>query len=189
MKTWLIATFWLLKLQLLRKKRRLLLLRRRYQLRTRHYLTRECLQPVNDCAWSHLYNYGSDLSFLHVTSLTRAAFGKLHAQFRLFYMRPKCGRGGRPEKVTSIQALGCILQYYTDRMDLKSLSLLHGLPPATLSRTLNRAEVALLQALKTLKDAEIRWPTKDEQRLWVKLVERKNPLVTGRWGFIDGKNY
>lgn len=146
MKPWLIATLWWLRLQYLRRRKRLLLLKRKYQLRTRHYLTRECLQPVNDCAWSHLYLYGSDLSFLHVTSLTRDAFNKLHTQFKVYYKRPKFASGGRPEKVTSTQALGCILQFYTDRMDLKSLSLLHGLPPATLSRTLDRAEVALLNA-------------------------------------------
>lgn len=67
--------------------------------------------------------------------------------------------------------------------------MLHGLPPAVLSRVLHRAEPALLAALKEIPDAAIKWPTKDQQREWAKLVAKKNPLVQGRWGFIDGKNY
>ena len=37
--------------------------------------------------------------------------------------------------------------------------------------------------------AAIIWPTKDEQKQWVALVQAKEPLMHGRWGFIDGKNY
>jgi hypothetical protein len=33
------------------------------------------------------------------------------------------------------------------------------------------------------------WPTLEQQKLFGELVERKNSLVKGRWGFIDGKNY
>jgi len=38
-------------------------------------------------------------------------------------------------------------------------------------------------------DAQIRWPSLEEQEYWASLVNRKNPYVNGRWGFIDGKNY
>ncbi|KAF0766532.1 hypothetical protein AaE_002915 [Aphanomyces astaci] len=63
------------------------------------------------------------------------------------------------------------------------------MPPATLARTLRKAEVALAQALKSLHDAEIRYPTKRQQRQWGVIVSRVEPLVRGVWGFLDGKNY
>jgi hypothetical protein len=121
--------------------------------------------------------------------LSRDAFNKLHSRFKVHYGGQFNRKGGRPERVHSTQALGCILQFYTDTMSYKSLCLLHGLTPSTLSRVITRAEKALYAALKKEPDAQIRWPTKIEQQSWAKMVERKNPLVKGRWGFIDGKNY
>lgn len=64
-----------------------------------------------------------------------------------------------------------------------------GIPPATLSRYLYLAEMALLRALQSDPLAAIKWPTLEQQRLWAYKVAEKNNLVQGRWGFIDGKNY
>jgi hypothetical protein len=74
-------------------------------------------------------------------------------------------------------------------MTMKSLCLLFGIPPATASRTLDIGEYCLLITLKEHPLAQIKWPTLVEQVEWAKKVEAKNPLVKGRWGFIDGKNY
>jgi hypothetical protein len=63
------------------------------------------------------------------------------------------------------------------------------MPPATLSRLLQNAEIALNKALKSLKDAQIRWPTFQEQMEWSVLLEEKEPLVVFKFGFVDGKNY
>jgi hypothetical protein len=43
----------------------------RTAMRSRHYLTTQCLDTPNDSAWMVLYHHGSDLSFLNATSLTR----------------------------------------------------------------------------------------------------------------------
>jgi hypothetical protein len=40
-------------------------------MRSRHYLTTQCLDTPNDSAWMVLYHHSSDLNFLNATSLTR----------------------------------------------------------------------------------------------------------------------
>jgi hypothetical protein len=64
-----------------------------------------------------------------------------------------------------------------------------GIPPSTCCRVLIKAEIALRHALRDIPEAAILWPSLDQQRQWAQLVQRKNILVEGRWGFIDGKNY
>ncbi|KAE8898540.1 hypothetical protein PF003_g17594 [Phytophthora fragariae] len=43
----------------------------RIAMRSRHYLTTECLDPPNASAWMSLYRSASDTNFLNATSLTR----------------------------------------------------------------------------------------------------------------------
>ncbi|KAE8883208.1 hypothetical protein PF002_g29470 [Phytophthora fragariae] len=40
-------------------------------MRSRHYLTTQCLDTPSDSAWMMVYKYGSDVNFLNTTSLTR----------------------------------------------------------------------------------------------------------------------
>jgi hypothetical protein len=50
---------------------------------------------------------------------------------------------------------------------------LFGIAPSTLSRTLIKAEIALLETLNATKEAEIRWPSKEDQIRMALLVEKK----------------
>ncbi|KAE9289094.1 hypothetical protein PR003_g25643 [Phytophthora rubi] len=43
----------------------------RIAMRSRHYLTVQCLDTPCDSAWMVLYKYGTDINFLNSTSLTR----------------------------------------------------------------------------------------------------------------------
>ncbi|RHZ13018.1 hypothetical protein DYB26_013200 [Aphanomyces astaci] len=61
--------------------------------------------------------------------------------------------------------------------------------PATLARTLTKAERALAVALKSVPDSFIWYPSKQQQRRWAVMVNRVEPLVRGVWRFLDGKNY
>ena len=72
---------------------------------------------------------------------------------------------------------------------MKTLCELFGVPSATLSRILHNAEVALEECLRVIPEAKITWPSFAEQLEWATRVEGKEPLLKGRWGFIDGKNY
>jgi hypothetical protein len=64
-----------------------------------------------------------------------------------------------------------------------------GIPPSTLCRVLKKAEKALLNTLMKEPTASIYWPSLKKQKKWADLVNKKNNLIFGRWGFIDGKNY
>ena len=74
-------------------------------------------------------------------------------------------------------------------MHYSHLGPLFGLPPSTLSRTLEKAEKALTLVLKELPEGRFLWPTFEEQREWADLINQKEHLVHRLWGFIDGKNY
>ncbi|KAE8898765.1 hypothetical protein PF007_g9459 [Phytophthora fragariae] len=43
----------------------------RIAMRSRHYLTAQCLDTPCDSAWMVLYKYGTDINFLNSTSMTR----------------------------------------------------------------------------------------------------------------------
>jgi hypothetical protein len=119
-----------------------------------------------------------------------AAFNNLVIKFSNFYqVKSGPGKIGRPRRLLhKSQALGCILVFYSDKMGYKTLCQMFGIPMASLSRVIKQAEDALLLALKSEPDAQIRWPSLDQQVSWAQRVQAKHPLVTGRWGFIDGKN-
>ena len=61
--------------------------------------------------------------------------------------------------------------------------------PSTLIRTLVKGEAALLRTLNKLPEARVEWPSKEEQVAMAKKVQAVEPIILGRWGFIDGKNY
>ncbi|KAE9161284.1 hypothetical protein PF004_g30879 [Phytophthora fragariae] len=43
-------------------------------MRSRYYLTAQCLEAPCNSAWMLLYKFGSDINFINATSLTRPAF-------------------------------------------------------------------------------------------------------------------
>ncbi|EGZ12890.1 hypothetical protein PHYSODRAFT_514526 [Phytophthora sojae] len=63
-----------------------------------------------------------------------------------------------------------------------------GVPPSTLSRTLRRAEEALSLALTGYAPARISWPSPLRQAELARMVNKREPLLTHTFGFIDGKN-
>ncbi|KAE9336521.1 hypothetical protein PR003_g12466, partial [Phytophthora rubi] len=68
-------------------------------MRTRHYLTTQCLDTLSDSAWMMLYTHGSDINFINATSLTRSAFQQLLRRFSRFYYIPRSTARGRPPKL------------------------------------------------------------------------------------------
>jgi hypothetical protein len=174
-----------------RHLKKLKLIRAKLSIRTRNYVTRQCLPPPNTIPWLKLYQDGSDENLINVISLSRAAFEVLLTAFsRHYIMSSGPGRSGRPRAIPlKSTVLGMLLQFYTAPIEYKTLSQLFAIPPATLTRTMQAAEIALQSALRELPEATIRWPTVDEQRQFAALVKDKEPLLSGRWGFVDGKNY
>jgi len=139
--------------------------------------------------WRRLLERGTDEAFLATTGLQRAGFWLLLSAFRRHYVHNHLTtRGGRPPRLITADALGLVLRFFVEPTSWKALAQIHGVPEGTLNRTLLKAEIALFAALRDLEDAQIRWPTLVEQAEWARLVSLKEPLVQGRWGFVDGKN-
>ncbi|ETP53073.1 hypothetical protein F442_01999 [Phytophthora nicotianae P10297] len=161
---------------------------RRVAMRSRHYLTTQCLDTPNESAWVILYKYGTDINFLNATSLTRIAFGNLLRRFVGFYYIPRLQPRGRPFKLRfHHQVLGLVLCYYTGSMELGTLCMLFGVPPITLARTLKREEEALTKALINFRPTRISWPSPTRQVELAKLIQEREPLLEHTFGFIDGK--
>ena len=179
----------------LRRKRRLrvaLCLRLRSSLRRDYNIHSSSLLPsVVECPWYIMYSRGSDDDFLNTVSLTRSSFDILLQEFMKHYeIRSGPGLLGRPRRVRDIHCvLAILLHSYCSPADRKTWSEFFGVHKSTLSRLLNQAENSMLITLQNLRDARIEWPSLEDQRRMAALVNRKEPLIHGRWGFIDGKNY
>lgn len=170
----------------------LLLLRARYFLKSGVFLHSHALMnSVTDSPWYIIWRNGTDNDFLSITSLTRRSFGYLLTKFKDEYVfNWTTRRGGRPSRVRDYHCvLSILLHSYCSPAHDKTWSELFGVAPSTLSRTLQKAEIALEKALCKMREARIVWPTLVEQVVMADKVQAKEPLLCGRWGFVDGKNY
>ena len=168
-----------------------LMMKLRMQQRQTPTIRDEFLPKPNVSAWRLVWDHGDDDAFMACTSLTRLAFNKLLGEFSKHYQfNFNKGKGGRPPRlVRKEDVLAFVLRYLVEPMTWKGMCQIYGIPRSTANRTQVKAEEALRKALQHLQDAAIRWPTLLEQKLWARAVQKKEPLVQGRWGFADGKNY
>ena len=159
--------------------------------RERHQLQASDVQPQHRASWYHTYLHGDDNAFLALVGLTRAGFEvTLEAFARHYTIKSGPRRSGRPTRFRQKHAvLACLLHMYRTGSGLSSLCSHFGAPTSTMSRTMAKAEECLAAALQEVPAAAVRWPTKDQQRDWAQLVQNKEPMITGCWGVIDGKNY
>ena len=148
----------------------------RMYLRDRHFLRSNALfQTVTKAPWYTLYAKGSDSDFITTVSLTRESFELLLSRFKNFYIF-KSGptKSGRPPRVRDHHcALSLLLHSYCSPAERKTWSEMFGIAPSTLSRTLIKAEIALLKTLNCSKEADICWPSKEDQIRMALLVEKK----------------
>jgi hypothetical protein len=81
------------------------------------------------------------------------------------------------------------MEYKNLSITFGNIYIILGIPKSTLSRTIKLGEKALADCLKTIPEAFIIWPTFQKQHEWAFLTQLKHPILEGRWGFVDGKNY
>jgi hypothetical protein len=174
-----------------KKRKALLLMRLRGMIRERSYLTSQALIPSATSPWNQLDKAGTDKNFLNILGLTRGVFDALlHVFSQHYIIRSGPGRRGRPTRLLDKRTvLALLLHFYTSMLDIKILCELFGSPPSTTQRTLRNAEAALELALAEIPDAAIRWPSETEQKMWAGWITTKEPVITKKFGFIDGKNY
>jgi hypothetical protein len=121
--------------------------------------------------------------------LRRATYHQLLARFSAFYSFRSTATRGRPPKLRYMhQVLGLLLSFYIGSMENSKLCMVFGVPPATLSQTMRKAERALSLALQGYAPARICFPSSALQGRLTKLVEAREPLFQPIFGFIDGKN-
>jgi len=161
-------------------------------IRERNFLHSNALLPtVTLSPWYILYNNGSDSDFINITTLTRAGFQNLLTEFNKNYIvKAKPGRPGRPPRVKDNHCvLAILLHFLGSQADSKTWQEMFGVAPATLDRLVWKGFNALKKSLDNLPEADIKWPSVQEQIILADKVAAKEPLIRGRWGFIDGKNY
>lgn len=173
----------------------LLQLRCKISIKTRSYLTRKCLHKFSNSSFELAFRHGFDIDFMNLTGLYKHHFLILLNKFKkcfnsIYNINNKNAKKiGRPASIKLHGLLGLILVFYRDPCDLKALCLIFGLTPACTSRYIRIAEIILYNVLQKEDLAQFKWPSKQHQLEWGQLVNKKYPLVFGRWGFIDGKNY
>lgn len=160
-------------------------------IRVRDQLTRRDLVNPAESAWHTLVASRSDNGFIDAMGINVNGFETLARAFAPHYeVRVGPGRRGRPTAFTDKKmALGCLLHFYRSQSEYAALCEIFGVPRSTLSRCLHRAEQALHRALKQVPEARIAWPSFEQQRIMAERVELRHPLLRGRFGFCDGKNY
>ena len=142
------------------------LLKLRMSVKARHFLhSNALLQCVVQAPWYVMYRNGSDSDFISAISLTRDSFELLLSRFKLFYVfQSGPGMKGRPPRVKDHHCvLSLLLHTYCSPAENKTWSEMFGISPGTLSRTLVKAELALLATLNHLPKAKIEWPSLNDQ--------------------------
>lgn len=160
-------------------------------LRSRYFIRGSQLPAQYLSSWYHIFENGDDGTFLSLVGLNKRGFLIILNAFDATYV-VSSGKNlpGRPRTVLAKHAiLACLLHRYRTGAPIASLAAQFCTPPSTLQRNLEAAEEALHECLQSVPDAAIKWPTFQQQRKWAALVEAKEPLIKGCWGFIDGKNY
>ena len=170
----------------------LLLQRWKNSIRLRTKLHSSCLlRSVTLSPWYKLYATGTDEELIGVISLNRFGFELLLSEFKKHYkIKSGPGKRGRPRRVRDFHCvLAIILHSFCSPAESKTWQEFFGVVPSTLSRLIIAGRKALEKSLDNLPEAAIRWPSLQEQITMALKVQRKESVIRGRWGFIDGKNY
>lgn len=164
----------------------------------RQYLGRKSLlpNPRFGTPWTRLYESRDDRAFITTMGIDTSAFDSiLNAGFgRLWDTRPI----PRRDKSTAIQprpgkrsldaagGLGLVLHWLSSTMRQVSLQQIFALVPSTVSRYLRFALSILLEVLRWMPHAAIKWPQGDEFLELSGHVSARHPLLQGVFGSIDG---
>lgn len=167
----------------------------------RLYLTRADLlpNPRINTPWQHLYTRQNDRAFITTMGVNFHTFSQiLNGGFALQWNTtpiprvdstatgaPRLGR----RSLDAAGALGLVLHYLNSTMSETSLQEIFALIPATVSRYLNFSMAILLEALRSMPEAKVTWPTHtQEYNELSELIQSRHSLLQGAFGFIDGLN-
>jgi hypothetical protein len=133
-------------------------------LRNRHYLHRSAILEPQRSPWKKLYENGDSKSFLHMTGLTRRAFGSLlDYLFDLEEIVSRCRRG-RPRSLDPDGYLGLLLFYLGSKMQYGHLCLIFGITPSVCGCVINMMLKRTVRLLRDPPFARVRFPDDAKMR-------------------------
>jgi hypothetical protein len=168
------------------------------QLRT--YLTRADLPsiPMANSAWAYLWRSRSDRAFITTMGVDVRTFDDLLDRFSARWNFTTIDRAdvnpiGEPQvgrrSLDAAGTLGLVLHWLCSTMSSYSLQQLFGVTPAVCSRYLASGMQHLLAVLQEHPQARFIWPTtKQRAHDYSAPIEKKYPLLTRCFGFLDGLN-
>ncbi|KIY47575.1 hypothetical protein FISHEDRAFT_45080 [Fistulina hepatica ATCC 64428] len=171
---------------------------------TRTYLTRAELlpNPRESSPWQSLFASRNDRAFITTMGLDVDTFHHVLGNgFSLKWDTCRIPRSDtdhtrgiaepRPSRrsLDAAGGLGLILHYYNSTMSDTSLCQIFALTPTTVSRYIDFAMGVLLETLRSLPAAAVRWPTgADAFQELNDYVIAKYPRLTGAFRTMDGLN-
>ncbi|KAG6828836.1 hypothetical protein H0H93_014699, partial [Arthromyces matolae] len=174
--------------------------RQRAANRLRLYLTRRDLLPNPRCdtLWQQLYASQNTRAFITTMGFDVDTFNYiLESGFTASWNTTPIPRGDAPgsaaprlsmRSLDAAGALGLALHYLNSTMHAVSLMEIFALIPSTVSRYIHFSLSILLSVLRTVPEAEVRWPEGESFEELNDLVVARHPLLTGAFGTMDGLN-
>ena len=166
----------------------------------RTYLTCEDISghPRYSSPWTHLRQAGNDRAFITTMGVDVRTFEALLIPFESAWIwstisRSDVNPNGAPQVARrSLDAAGelaLLLHWLSSTMAGFSLHQIFSITPAVCARDLQHARECLLSVLRSLNISRICWPlTEAKCHKYSSMIERKFPLLTKCFGFVDGLN-
>ncbi|KAF8174378.1 hypothetical protein BJ912DRAFT_60762 [Pholiota molesta] len=170
--------------------------------KNRVYLCRPQLlpNPQLDTPWQKLYQTQNDRAFITTMGFDVNTFNYIVAngfgeRWRTEPIRrtDNINTSGNPRpnarSLDTWGALGLILHYLNSTMREVSLQQIFALIPSTVSRYITHGLILLLQTLRKMPEASIRWPHDVSSfEINSELIVARHPALSGAFGSIDGLN-
>lgn len=167
--------------------------------RNRVYLRNNSLTSPQQSSLRRLLDGKDNKAYILTMGVSVAMFEHLHDEgFREFYLHeftkqtkkeraaePANG-GGRPQRLSTKEALAATLLYMRNECTYDPISILAGAGPAVTCRVINAGLVALLATLNLIPDAEVVFPNHAKQAMYAALVRRRLRRLRGCFAFVDG---
>ncbi|KAG2191673.1 hypothetical protein INT47_010265 [Mucor saturninus] len=166
-----------------------------YRIADQTYINSRSLRRPSESAATALINGRDHKSFLCHLGLTVEAFENLYGEFKLHY--PQECPTGRPRVLDAKMVLALVLMWLHNTMKQETLSMIFGVPAATVIRSNNMGIETFLKMFKSKpKDprSKIGWPSSSEKAEFNEMVlsnttnDFERGVLTGIFGFVDGLN-
>jgi hypothetical protein len=146
-------------------------------IRNCHYLHCLAILELQHSPWKKLYENGDTTSFLHMTGLTRRAFGSLLDYLFDLEEIASCYRCRRPCSLDPDGYLGLLLFYLGSKMQYRHLCLIFGITLPVCSRVISMMLKRMVRLLRDHLFARVKFPDDGKMRDFANMVQRREPML------------